>query len=51
MFPFFPAVLGNPAALAGGDTTPGGAADAWLLEDGLSGWLLEDGSSFWLMES
>lgn len=34
-----------------GDTTPGGAADAWLLEDGLSGWLLEDGSSFWLIET
>jgi len=34
----------------GGDTTPGGAASAWLLEDGTSGWLLEDGTSFWLLE-
>lgn len=33
-----------------GDTTPGGAASAWLLEDGTSGWLLEDGTSFWLLE-
>lgn len=33
-----------------GDTTPGGAASAWLLEDGTSGWLLEDGTSYWLLE-
>lgn len=33
-----------------GDSTPAVPADAWLMEDGLSGWLMEDGSSFWLME-
>jgi hypothetical protein len=43
--------LGLPFSRLGGDTTPGGAADAWRLEYGLFGWLLEDGSSFWLMES
>lgn len=35
----------------GGDSTPGGAADVWALEDDLFGWLLEDGSSFWLIET
>lgn len=45
--------LGNSLATQriGGDTTPGGAADVWALEDDLFGWLLEDGSSFWVIET
>lgn len=35
----------------GADTTPGGAASVWLMEDGTSGWLMEDGTSFWLIEA
>lgn len=35
----------------GGDSTPGGSSDVWLMEDGTSGWLMEDGTSFWLLES
>lgn len=34
----------------GGDTTPGGSADALLLENGTDGILLEDGSGVLLME-
>jgi len=33
------------------DATPGGGADALLLEDDVSGYLLEDGTSYYLMES
>ncbi len=43
-------VIYPAGASLGGDTTPGGAADVWALEDDLFGWLLEDGSSFWLIE-
>jgi hypothetical protein len=32
------------------DTTPGGTANVWLLEDGLGGWLLEDGTGYWLLQ-
>lgn len=38
----------QPVAAFGGG--PGGAADAFLLEDGFSGILLGDGSSYLLME-
>ena len=34
-----------------GDTTPGGTANAFLQEDGVSGFLLEDGTSDLLMEA
>ena len=47
-------LCGNQAvfgASGGGDSTPGGASDVWLMEDGTSGWLMEDGTSFWLIES
>lgn len=38
------------AVLGGGDSTPGGASDALLLEDGVSGFQLEDASGVLLME-
>lgn len=34
-----------------GDSTPGGAESALLLEDDVSGLLLEDGTSFLLLEN
>jgi hypothetical protein len=34
-----------------GDSTPGGADDAYLLEDNLNGYELEDGTGVLLMES
>lgn len=37
--------------VAAGDTTPGGASDAYLLEDDVSGYLMEDGVSYYLLES
>ena len=42
---------GVSGAIGGGDATPGGAANVWLMEDGTSAWLMEDGTSFWLIES
>lgn len=46
-------LCGNQAVFGagGGDSTPGGASDVWLMEDGTSAWLMEDGTSFWLIES
>lgn len=41
----------HPDGSGGGDTTPGGASDALLLEDGTFGVLLEDGTSFLLLET
>ncbi len=39
------------AGIGGGDSTPGGSANAFLQEDGVFGFLLEDGTSDLLMES
>lgn len=41
---------GENEPASGGDATPGGAADVWLMESS-GGWLLEDGASYWLIES
>lgn len=38
-------------AYGAGDTTPGGVANAYLLEDGSGGYQLEDGSGVYLMEA
>ena len=35
---------------SGGASGPGGAANAWLMEDGVSGVLMEDSTSDILME-
>lgn len=35
----------------GGDTTPGGSFDTYVLEDDSGGYLMEDGTSTLLMET
>ncbi len=44
-------LIGQNRPRGAGDTTPGGTADVWLMEDGASGWLMEDGISFFLLEA
>lgn len=44
---FFRTIIG----VSSGDTSPGGAANAYLLEDGSGGYQLEDGSGVYLMEA
>ena len=43
--------IGLTLGAGSGDVSPGGSADALLMEDNSSGFLLEDGTSDLLMES